>query len=182
MQRAIVTPADLTGSALSELKDWLAITTTREDEALTRLLGASLATCNAFTRQVALETTFEEIHPAASEWQTLGLMPVRSITQVEAIAGDLSRVPLVVGQYLIDITAFSAGRIRLLSVIAEPEIAVRYTAGLAADWDSLDGGLRHGILRLAAHHFRAREMQLGDPVPPAAVAALWQPFRQMRVA
>jgi len=181
MQRELVTPADLSGTALAELKDWLAITTSREDAALTRLLNASLETCNAFTRQVAIESTFEEIHDVSSGWQLLGLCPVRAITQVEAVATDGSRAPLATDQYLIDINAAATGRFRLVGVITATRLAVRYEAGSSPDWASLNSSLRHGILRLAAHHFRAREADIGDPLPPAAVAALWQPFRRLRL-
>jgi len=182
MQRVIVAQADLSATALAELKDWLAITTSREDDTLTRLLHASLATCEAFIRQIPLDTIYEETHAVSSGWQTLGLVPVRSITQVEAIAADATRSPIPSDQYLIDITSEGCGRFRLLAANPAAKLAVRYTAGLAPDWESLPDGVRHGVMRLAAYHFSARDNNSGDVMPPAAVSALWHPWRRMRLA
>lgn len=182
MQRAIVTPAILPGTALDELKQWLAITSTREDTALTQLLRAALDTCEGFTRAVPLETTFEEVHDTASGWKMLGLPPVRSITGVQGIAADGSRFAIPAGQYLIDITCDSVGRISLIDAAGAVKIAVTYTAGIAATWDSLPAALRHGLIRLAAFHFRAREVDVVSAMPPAAISALWHPFRRMRLA
>ncbi|WP_137680346.1 head-tail connector protein [Aurantiacibacter suaedae] len=182
MQRQLVTPPDLAGAALAELKAWLAITTARDDAELTRLLAASLATCEAFTGRIALEATYEEMREASTGWQTLDLTPVRAILAVEALASDASRTTLPPTSYLVDITARAEGRFRLVVPVSEKRLVVRYTAGLAADWDLLPADLCHGVLRLAAHHFRAREDDSAKSAPPAAVAALWQPWRRMRLA
>ncbi len=181
MQRAIVAPVDLASTALGELKDWLAITTTREDAALLALLEASLETCEAFTRQAPIETQFEEILPRTSNWQELVTRPVRAITGVEGIAQDGGRTALEVDSYMLDLSFDGVGRIRLTTPADIRRIAVRFTAGIAADWDSLPGGVRHGLIRLAAHNFRQRETG-EDAHPPAAITALWQPWRQMRLA
>lgn len=181
MQRAIVAPAVLPDAALDELKDWLAITTTREDAALTALLRASLDTCEAFTRQAPLETLFEELHEASKNWQMLSTAPVRAITVVEAVADDGTRTALDAGDYLLDLTADGCGLVRLMANIDAGRIAVRFTAGLVPDWASLPEGLKHGVIRLAAHYHRARDEDVGAPQPPAAVAALWQGWRRMRL-
>ena len=49
---------------------------------------------------------------------------------------------------------------------------------VAPGWDALPEALRQGIFRLAAHQHRERENSGAAPQPPAAVAALWQPWRQ----
>ena len=65
----------------------------------------------------------------------------------------------------------------------DPAIPVAVvTAGLAADWAGLPDGLRHGVIRLAAHHYRERDAASAAASPPAAVAALWRPWRAMRLA
>ena len=55
MKRAIVAAATLAPAALAELKDWLGITTTGEDNSLTSQLRAALETCEAFTGTMPLE-------------------------------------------------------------------------------------------------------------------------------
>lgn len=179
MQRAIITPSVLAANALAELKQWLAITTTRDDAALGQLLRAALDMCAAFTRQVPLETEFEERHAPPSGWQKLGLSPVVSITRVDAIASDGSRNAMAPGEYLLDLGFDGSGRFRLLVPVTAAGIAVRYTAGLSAGWDGLPAAMRHGIIRLAAHWFHERG---ADTAPPAAVTALWQPYRTPRLS
>ena len=181
MQRAIVTPADLAGTALGELKDWLAITSTREDAALLALLQASLETCEAFTRQVPVETEFEEMLPRSSGWQVLATRPVSAITGVEAVAEDGTRAVLAADSYLLDLGFDGVGRIRFTGFVDAKRLAVRFAAGIATDWESLPAGLRHGMIRLAAHNFRQRE-RAEESHPPAAITALWQPWREMRLA
>lgn len=181
MKRAIVTPADLAGMALDELKQWLAITTSRDDAALTALLHAATDTCEGFTRQMPITTLCEEMVPAMRGWHCLATAPVQAITAISAIASDGTMRPLDPGTYLFDIDGDGHGRINLLTSIAESRISVRFTAGLANDWNSLPQGLRHGMIRLAAHYYRDRN-DGGERAPPAAVAALWQPWRRMRLA
>lgn len=181
MQRTIVAPVDLADTALDELKEWLAITTPREDAALVALLQASLETCEAFIRQAPIETEFEETLPRLNDWQALSTQPVRAITAVAAIGDDGARAALPVESYLIDLSFHGMGRIRIIGQVAQKRLAVRFTAGIAADWDSLPAALRHGIIRLAAHNFRQRENS-EDNNPPAAITALWQPWRRMRLA
>ena len=70
---------------------------------------------------------------------------------------------------------------QLTSAIAQRRIAVAYRAGLAADWPSLPEALRQGAVRLVAHLHAHRDAG-DDAGPPAAVAALWRPYRRMRLS
>lgn len=57
-------------------------------------------------------------------------------------------------------------------------------AAAAADWAELPPGLTEGIIRFAAHLYRDRDGgpgSLGTREPPAAVAALWRPWREPRL-
>jgi uncharacterized phiE125 gp8 family phage protein len=58
---------------------------------------------------------------------------------------------------------------------------VAVEAGLAEDWNGVPEPLRQGIVRLTAHLYAHRDAA-GDAGPPAAVAALWRPWRRMRLA
>lgn len=189
MKRAIIEPAVLAGAALDELKQWLAISAPRENALLTALLRTSLDMCEGFTGTLPLETLCEEVLTASGEWQCLGTRPVQAITGVDALPLDGARYALPIEAYAIDLDAEGAGMIRLTGRITGgmtgsvrgSRTAVRFTAGLAPDWDSLPESLRHGIIRLAAHHYRERDNNPGL-TPPAAVAALWRPRRRMRLA
>ncbi len=181
MQRVIVQPADLSGAALAELKQWLGITSANEDAQLAGLLGASLDMCEGFTRQMPIEVGCEEALPIAREWTALATAPVRAITAVELVNGDGTRSALPAGNYEIEIAADGQGRVRLRQPLSGRHVVVSFVAGIAADWAALPDALRHGIIRLAAHNYRDRDAS--EPLrPPASVAALWRPWRRLQLA
>jgi uncharacterized phiE125 gp8 family phage protein len=72
--------------------------------------------------------------------------------------------------------------VRIARQGAAGRVAVRFVAGLAPDWAGLPDALRHGVVRLAAEAYRQRDDPGPAPQPPSAVAALWRPWRRMRVA
>jgi uncharacterized phiE125 gp8 family phage protein len=183
MKRAIITPFALAPAALTELKDWLGIASSADDTQLATLLRAAIDHCEDFTGLMPLEQTCEELLPVLAGWQALSARPVQAITLVQGIPAEGSRFTLAVDGYAIDLTADGAGRVRIISPGAAGRVAVRYTAGLAATWAGLPEALRHGALRLAASQYRARESDgLATATPPAAVAALWRPWRRMKLA
>lgn len=53
-------------------------------------------------------------------------------------------------------------------------------AVLGDDWAELPPGLNEGIIRFAAHLYRERDGAISRE-PPAAVAALWRPWRELRL-
>lgn len=182
MQRAIITPATLPAAALTELKDWLGITVSTDDAQLASLLRAAIDLCEGFTGTMPLEQGCEAVLPVTADWQDLPARPVQAITLVQGIPAEGARFTLPAADYALDLTADGAGRVRVLNPGAAGRIAVRFTAGLAASWSALPEALRHGAVRLAAHQYRQREGDGGDAVPPAAVAALWRPWRRLRLA
>jgi hypothetical protein len=48
----------------------------------------------------------------------------------------------------------------------------------ADDWDAVPAPLAHGLVLLAVHLWENRH---DDQAPPAAVTALWRPFRVVRL-
>ena len=182
MKRALIVPPVLSPTALDELKQWLAIATPGDDAALTALLRAALETCEAFTGLMPLAAECEEVLPASSTWQALAARPVQAVTGVEGIPAEGARFALAPEDYAIELDADGGALVRVLRQGAAGRVAVRFTAGIAAEWAELPDGLRHGVLRLAAHHYRERESGSARALPPAAVAALWRPWRRMRVA
>lgn len=180
--RTIIVPATLAGPALDALKAWLAIGTAHDDEALTGLLRASLETFEAFTGLMAIEATCEEIHPVHAGWTCLVTRPVQAITKVEGIPIEGARFTPSANDYALDLDANGGGRVRTIRQGSAGRIAVQFTAGLTDSWTALPEAIRHGVIRLAAHHFRARDDAKASMEPPAAVAALWRPWRRVRLA
>ncbi len=183
MMRAIVTPAVLPPAALAELKDWLGITTPADDAQLAALLRSSLDLCELFTGLMPLQQVCEEVLPASADWQMLGTRPVQAITALSGVPAEGARFALAVGSYELDLDAQGGGLVRVLNQGSAGRIAVTFLAGLASDWANLPEALRHGVLRLAAHQYRGREDPAASAAtPPAAVAALWRPWRRLRLA
>ena len=181
MTRTLITPSLLPPAALAQRKDWLGIATPQDDAPLTALLRAALDLCEAFTGMVPLACTVEEVLNITGGWQRLTAHPVQAITGVEGVPADAPRFTLTSSAYAIDLDADGGGLVRIMAQGAAGRIAVRYTAGLAPDWASLPHALRHAVIRLAAHQHRTRENDSAAPLPPAAVAALWRPWRRMRL-
>lgn len=181
MKRAIITPAELAPAALDELKDWLAITTPRDNASLTTLLRAALEMCEAFTGQMPLAALCEEVLPVDGCWQALTTRPVQAIDGIEGIPAEGERVTLAPADYAFELEADGSALVRVLQPGTATRVAVRFTAGMAAEWAELPEGVRHGIVRLAAHHYRQRDLDAVAAVPPAAVAALWRPWRRMHL-
>jgi len=99
-------------------------------------------------------------------WQLLPVGPVGAITAVTAVG-----TALPIADYAVDVDAQGLGWVRVprrASVIAR--------AGMSADWAGLPAAVRHGAVMLAAHLFEDRS---GTAPVPAAVTALWRPFRRM---
>ncbi len=183
MNRVILTPAALPSSALAELKQWLGITTADDDTALAALLDAALETCEAFTGQLSLEAVCEETLPQSTSWTALATRPVQAVTGLARLAHDGTRTQLAITDYAVTLSADGTASLRLTaSPTDDQRLVVSFTAGLAAQWDDLPASLRHGLIRLCAHQHRERENAGAAPLPPASVAALWRPWRRMRLA
>lgn len=180
MQRTILQPPVPGEAALAELKHWLGITRPNDDEALTRLLTTSLTICEAFTGRTPLRQTVEEIVPLRGDWQELVSRPVQSITAAAVIADTGTRTPIATLTEALEWRIGVSACLRLLRPLDGQGLAVQLVTGIAADWNALPPPLRHGIIRLAAHHFRDREGK-SSAVPPASVTALWRPWREVRL-
>lgn len=181
MKRLILTPSVLPASALAEVKQWLGITINNDDAELLSLLLSSLTVCEAFIGELPLEAQCEERLDAQHGWLKLSTRPVQAITSVEQISHDGTRQILPSTAWDIDLSADGTGHVWLTHLPPRTSIAVGFTAGHHAEWDTLPDALRHGIIRLAAHQYRERESKNASPLPPASVAALWRPWRTMRL-
>lgn len=93
---------------------------------------------------------------------------------------DLTGQPLAeLKQWLaIGTDAEDALLVRLLEIAWQ--VCRDFTGMVAASWDEAAEPLRHGIVRHAAHQYRERDHGAPD-TPPASVAALWRPYRTLRL-
>ncbi len=191
--------------AVDEVKAFLRLSGCDEDALLAGFIRTATALAEAFTNQRLIARDLSQRVNASSRWQRLLAAPVVAITAVDGAAGALPG-----GSYETDIDLNGDGWMRCLdpvsigaSVVQALEVdprgdnwgmgwslalpphpplrlTVHYTAGMAADWNGIPEPLRQGIVRLVSHlHAHRDASDAGGP--PAAVAALWRPWRRMRL-
>jgi uncharacterized phiE125 gp8 family phage protein len=185
--------------SLAEAQAFARIETDDEEALLAGLIRTASGLCEAFLGQVVIARQFQVSIPATSDWQRLSVTPVRSIDLVETVASDGSRMTMAVDGYAIDVDSKGDGWVRLtrvplpeLAAVAAltgdrivPEyfrqgyVSVSGTAGIALTENDVPEPIRQGVLRLVASLFADRDGDGGDI--PAAVTALWRPYRRMRV-
>ncbi|WP_294321063.1 hypothetical protein [uncultured Sphingomonas sp.] len=154
-------PAAVIAGVRVAARDHLRITGTAEDMVIDRLAESALALAEAYTGSAIVARPHEAMMAAASEWRPLPVAPVTSIITAPPVAA-------------IDIDAAGTGWVRMAA--AGP---VRFVAGLAGEWNAVPPPVAQGIVLLVAHLFDART---ASAAPPAAVGALWRPWRRMRLA
>lgn len=165
--------------SVAEAQAFARVETGEEEALLAGLVRTATALCECFTGQLLISRDFALALPATASWQKVGPAPVRSIAQIEMIAPNGSSAVLPAADFEVDIDSRGDGWVRLLKPVSG-RIIVSGTAGLADDPNGVPEPLRQGILRLVAHLFSARDGDGGEP--PAAVTALWRPYRRMRLA
>jgi uncharacterized phiE125 gp8 family phage protein len=163
--------------SLAEVQAFARIESGEEEALLAGLARSASALCEAFTGQLLMERQFEEVVEANGAWQRLSVTPVRAIEGVERVAADGIVTAVLPHDYEIDIDGRGDGWVRLAG---EGRARVRGRAGLASEPNGVPEPLRQGIVRLTAHLFANRDGTSGEP--PAAVTALWRPYRRMRLA
>lgn len=165
-------------AALGEAKAYLRVEGAAEDGLLGRLVGSSAELCERFTGQALIVREFSETLAVSDAWTRLEVTPVSVISSVETLAADGTATALAADAYAIDIDANGDGWVRVSRSVETRRIRVSYRAGLVADWAELPEALRQGVVRLVAHLFTHRDTPEGG-APPAAVTALWRPWRRM---
>ena len=151
MPPAAVTAAAGAVRALLRLEDG------NEAALVDRVAGVALGLAESFCGQLLIERMVEDRVAGSVAWRPLSATPVRAI-----LSG---------GEGAIDRDGRGWVRTR-------EELTVRDRAGLAADWAGLPPEIAHGAAIMGAHLFDNRD---AAAVPPAAVAALWRPWRRMRL-
>jgi uncharacterized phiE125 gp8 family phage protein len=175
---ALVLPPEAAGAA----KAYLRVERADEDGLIAGLVLAAAELCEAFIGEALLERGFTETMNASRAWQRLSRSPVRAITQIEALPDEGAAQLLPSAAYGIDIDRRGDGWVRLTSAGDVRRLRIGYRAGRAAGWAELPAALRQGMLRLTAHFYTNRAAEAPrSSEPPAAVAALWRPFRRLRL-
>ncbi len=166
-------------SAVAAVKAMLRIESSDEDLLIAALVETALGLAEQFLGQVLIARTVRQLVPAALGWQRLAAAPVQAITQVEALASDGTWAVLPVSGYAIDIDPRGDGWVRMIDAAGAAQLRVTCTAGRAGSWNTLPAPLRQGAVLLASYLFSERDT---SRPPPAAITALWRPFRGLALA
>lgn len=166
---AVTLGGDDRALAVAAVKAVLRVASGDEDALIAAFAESALGLAEQFTGDVMIARALRESVTAQGSWQRLGARPVRAIAAVETRAGSALSADL----YAIDIDAAGDGWVR---VGGGGLVVVRYAAGIADAWVGLPAPLRQGVALLAAYLFDERDASVA---PPAAVTALWRPFRRV---
>lgn len=166
--------------ALSEAQAYVRIETGEEEALVAGLIRTASALCEAFVNQVVIARPFECQLPASGCWERLSITPVRAISGVTGLDATGLTSVLTSSDYTIDIDFNGDGWVRTAPGSNVTRVQVSGTAGMADDENGVPEPIRQGVLRLVSHLFTARDGDGGEV--PAAVTALWRPFRRMRLA
>jgi len=165
---------------LAEAQAFLRLETGQEEALLAGLIRSASALCEAFLNQVVMARDFTVDVVAGSAWTRLPVTPVREIGAVERIDAGGVAAALPPASFAIDVDVSGDGWVRLTDPSHAGRLRVSGRAGMADDANGIAEPIRHGVLRLVGHLFTARDGEGGEP--PAAVTALWRPYRRMRLA
>lgn len=165
-------------AAAAEAKAYLRVAGAQEDALVERLVASGAALCEAFTGRWLIARAGVEVVGTGPGWRRLKAAPVRAILGVDAVPVGGAAAPLAADDYAIDIDADGCGWVRVTSGATRAQ--VRFEAGLAESWAELPESLRHGVIRLAAHLYTQRSGEAGG-APPAAVTAMWRPWRRIEL-
>lgn len=171
-------PAAVLAAARDAAKAHLRVVGSDEDAGIERFAASAMALCEAFTGQALIARPFVGVLSASRRWQALPAAPVTAIGAVDGLPADGAGFALPAAAYAIDIDADGTGWVRVTAPGAAGRVSVSFTAGLAGEWSDVPAPLAQGVTLLIAHLFAGRD---GDAAPPAAVSALWRPWRRLRL-
>jgi uncharacterized phiE125 gp8 family phage protein len=160
-------PAAVVAAAADAVRMLLRLEQGNEEAVVARVAATALGLAESFCAQRLITREGRERLIGGGDWRALGLVPVRTILSVAdadgvAVPSDSARID-------------DDGR---CWIRAEGVVVVRCRVGLVEEWDGLPPEIAHGVAIMGAHLFDNRA---ASAEPPAAVAALWRPWRRMRL-
>lgn len=166
--------------SLTEARGWLRLGGASDDAVVEPLLRAATGICEAFVGQWLVQRSGSEVVRVEQGAARLSVRPVVAVDDVRMVAADDSETVLAVGDYRLSVAADGAGRLIVAPQHGAARVRVTYRAGMGETGADVPEAIRHGIVRMAQHLYEARDAKEVPP-PPAAIAALWQPWRALRL-
>ena len=163
--------------SLNEARGWLRLGAPVDDAVVAGLIRAATNICEAFIGQWLIVRAVEERLPMAAGTVRLTARPVVGIDGVALIAADGGETPLEGGDYRMMVGRDGNTRITVDGAGDAERLRIAYRAGIAEGANGIPEAIRQGIVRMTQHLHDARDGT--GAAPPAAIAALWQPWRRL---
>lgn len=119
----------------------------------------------------------EERLPIGAGTARLTARPVVAIDSAALLLPEGNETPLGAGDYCVAIGRDGGGQVTVQQPGAAERLRIVYRAGIAEGANGVPEAIRQGIVRMTQHLHDARDGS--GAVPPAAIAALWQPWRRL---
>ena len=171
-----VVPGDIPVD-LNEARSWLRLGATIDDAVVAQLVRAATNICEAFIGQWLIVRAADEIVPLDGGAITPGARPVQMVDAVTLLMADGGALLLGGDAYRVRIMRDGTASIAIHDRGDAAYARIEYRAGMAAQANAIPEAIRQGIIRMTQHLHEARDG--GGAAPPAAIAALWQPWRRL---
>lgn len=170
---------------LAEAKAHLRLDGVEEQALVSACIVAARQACESYTGLSLISQTWQLY---LDRWPmgavSLPRPPVQTVTEVAVLDAAGGRMVLEPERYVLDRAAGPA-RLMRRGALSWPQpgrtlggIEITYRAGFGDSWNDVPAALRQGMLLAVGHFFERREGEAG--LPPA-IAALWQPYRIVRL-
>lgn len=163
--------------SLNEARSWLRLGATVDDAVVAGLVRAATNICEAFIGQWLIVRAGEEILPLAAGTCQPGARPVVGVDGVMLLFPGGGEAALNDGDYRTAIGRDGTARVTIDDPGEAARVRVAYRAGIADGANAIPEAIRQGIVRMTQHLHDARDG--AGTAPPAAIAALWQPWRRL---
>jgi uncharacterized phiE125 gp8 family phage protein len=167
--------------SLNEARGWLRMGATADDAVVAGLVRAAAGICEAFIGQWLIVRAVEEVAPlrvgAARPGARLSARPVTVVDGVTLILPDGGESALEDEAYRVTIARDGTAHVAVHDAQGAQAVRIAYRAGMAPNANAVPEAIRQGIVRMVQYLHEARDG--AGAAPPAAVAALWQPWRRL---
>ena len=163
--------------SLNEARSWLRLGATIDDAVVAGLVRAATNICEAFIGQWLIVRAAEEVLSLKNGTFQPGARPVAGIDGVTLLFPDGGEAVLGDGDYRTSIGGDGTARVAVGDPRGAARVRVAYRAGIAEGANGIPEAIRQGIVRMTQHLHDARDG--AGAAPPAAIAALWQPWRRL---
>lgn len=163
--------------SLNEARGWLRLGTTVDDAVVAQLVRAATNICEAFIGQWLIVRAGEETLSLRAGTARMSARPVVGVDAVTLIAADGEESTAVEGDYRLALARDGTARLAIDRAGDAVHVRIAFRAGMAEGANGVPEAIRQGIVRMIQHLHDARDGT--GAAPPAAIAALWQPWRRM---